>query len=205
MQLDFQGQLRQLSVTHALIFVASCAERMYPNYLAFAQSQQWGNPEVLRNGLDTLWFLASGKVLREEEIQSLIESCQEVVPDSEDFRSLLTSAAQYAVIAVVHGLSCYLEQDGSLAEQVSVAALETVRDYLYQVNSVTIEPHAQNTELEEWIERSPLLRAEQDHQEQDLALLTSMSEDDTKLQDTLHQSSLLGGIRPLDRGFYAVV
>lgn len=205
MRLNFSDQLRQVSVTHALIFVACCAERMYPNYLAFAQNQQWGDPEVLRNGLDTLWLLASGKILREEEVQSLIEGCQGVVPDSEDFQSVLTSAAQYSVVAVVLGLSCYLNQDASLAEQVSVVALETVRDYLYQVTSVTIEPHAQDVELEEWIEKSPLLRAEQDQQEQDLTLLTSTSEDEIQLLDTLHQSSLLGGIRLLDRGFYASI
>lgn len=205
MPINLSDQIRKLPVTRALIFEACCAERMYPNYLAFAQVQQWGNPKALRNGLDTLWLLASGKVVQEEEVQSLIESCQTIVPDSEEFRSLLTSAAQYAVVAVIVGLRCYLEQDTSLAEQVSVAALETIRSYLYQVSSVMVESHVQDIKLIEWIEKSPLFQAEQDQQEQDIALLISASGDETELLATLRQSSLSGGIRPLDRGFYANV
>jgi hypothetical protein len=100
-------QLGRLSPQHRLVFAASCAQVLQPNYGAFDAESGWGQPAILHRALDVAWACAESVPVRNRVLE-LIEQCEEVSPDTDEFQTALASPALDAVIATIESLRCCL-------------------------------------------------------------------------------------------------
>lgn len=98
-------RLAALPSTRRAAFVALCAERLYPHYLAFEREEDWGDPAALRTALDRTWAHVDGDPLTEAEAAPLIAACEAAAPDTEDFGGLLVSPALDAASAAALALT----------------------------------------------------------------------------------------------------
>jgi uncharacterized protein len=86
-----RDKLFNLSPTHRIAFAASCAERLFPNYVAFSRDANWGNPRQLREALDAVWSHLLGNPLTPSAARKLIKQCEPFVPDTEEAQTDLVS------------------------------------------------------------------------------------------------------------------
>lgn len=79
--------LEDLPELHRVAFAAACCERMLPNYNAFCQRVNWGNPAVPRAAINEVWQILQGKPVDAEKVNQLREDCarKDVFPDYLDF------------------------------------------------------------------------------------------------------------------------
>lgn len=103
--------LSNLQIYQQLAFGAACCERMISNYETFVREEAWRDVGPLRGALDALWDACEGQPLAEEAVRDLLARCEECAPDSEEFTSLYTSAAQDAVFAVCSLLDFLLDRN----------------------------------------------------------------------------------------------
>lgn len=216
--------LRELPVKHRVAFAASCCERLFPNYQAFTVMENWGNPKVLRQALDEVWQFLKEDALSKEHIHGLIQACEAVIPDTEDFITIFTGAAGDAAAAILYTLESCLDGSPERLALVGRVAISTLDDYLYTVNdlafgwdllapnewgqltpSMRIElvKHYQQ-ELDKWIQQAPLMRAELAKQQQDLEALKAHTVLDPDFLEQMRHSSSKMGIQPFARGFVKV-
>lgn len=98
-----EKELEGLPPLHRIAFAASCCERLLPNYNAFSRRGNWGDPSMLRTALNEVWQILQGKLVDVIIIHQLIKSCEDAIPDSDDFISpnlIYDVEAQEAGIAV---------------------------------------------------------------------------------------------------------
>ncbi|MCV3217130.1 YjaG family protein [Plectonema radiosum NIES-515] len=108
---SLEQELKQLPPFHRVAFAASICERMLPNYNAFSQMENWGDPSVPRKALDAIWQALQRKSADEIQILQLAEDCvrENVCPDSDDFfDSYYLLEAQEALFAIHAILHAYL-------------------------------------------------------------------------------------------------
>jgi uncharacterized protein YjaG (DUF416 family) len=166
-------RLARLSPVHLAGFAASCSERLLPNYTAFSREEGWGDADTLRKALDQVWKCLEEHSLRNVDWDELIEECDPLLPDTEDFENPHVSAALDAGTAILSTLRCC--KDGN--PQHAVEAATYARDTVYMaVNSDTAETH-------------PLMVRELEKQESDLELLESHPELSTAIVMQLRYTS----------------
>jgi len=73
---------------------------MLPNFQAFARESGWGDVAPIRRALDLVWKCAEGWCPSEAEVKAVLRECERCNPESEDFESLYTGAAQDVVSAI---------------------------------------------------------------------------------------------------------
>ncbi len=197
---ELTASLRTLPLKHRVAFAASCSERLYPNYRAFAVVENWGDPMLLQNALDEVWSFLKGRALPAERIQALSDAMMKVVPRAENFTTLYAGWAENAAAAVIYALECCLEGDLQRAVWCASKPLETLDGYIDDVNNPNYGPHVMTESYEEWIWQSPLMVAELEKQRQDLEQLRAHPELDPEFLDQLRRSSSVLGIQPFRRG-----
>jgi uncharacterized protein YjaG (DUF416 family) len=122
--------LDQLTAMRRVVFGAACCERLLPNYAAFAHEVQWGQPEILRAALDYVWHVIDSGNVDRAEINRLVEECDAVIPDTEDFDTSSVSAALDAGSAVVETLRALLDGDSQRIVDVASFCRDTVHMYI---------------------------------------------------------------------------
>jgi hypothetical protein len=58
---ELRKLLLGLGAQQRLAFGLACSERLYPNYVVFADEQGWGEPKTLRAALDLAWDAVLGQ------------------------------------------------------------------------------------------------------------------------------------------------
>jgi uncharacterized protein YjaG (DUF416 family) len=128
---DIEIALTKLpSHAHRLLFGAGVAERLFPNYRAFTTEVGWGDPALLRQALDAIWHKLEGGRLPLGEIRERQAKVRLVTPDSEAFRSALTSAAIDAASAVHEMLEVCFRDDPRRVTTVATFARDTVHMFV---------------------------------------------------------------------------
>lgn len=90
-------KLDRLSKEAVLVFGLGCAERLFPNYLKFFETNQWGNPSAIRSALDFGWdYLTQPGSLDLENLDSLKQECERAAPEIEMFSELTSPALDAA-------------------------------------------------------------------------------------------------------------
>lgn len=194
--------LRPLYNEYRVAFAASCCERLVPNYNAFCIIENWGNPEVLYGALEKVWVYVEGGSLSKEDIDSLILSCKEIIPDTEDFYSIFTELAVNSVAAIIYTLRSIIETDLDELANVGGLAVESVESYLSAVNDPKIGVHSADKAFDTWLKRAPLLVSELNKQQEDIQFLESWMGERKELIQILRQSSKTRGIQPFARGIF---
>src|SRR5574338_38398 len=164
---NLQQELSTLARSQQLAYSCACCERLLPNYEVFSLQQNWGNSELLRSTLDLLWnsILIDGFEIT--NIKRLITECEAVIPDTEAFDSILTSAALDAGNAIVETLEACINDSLKGAVAVASLARDTVDMYIQAIEDYDYS----DPRFEEKIVRHPLMVLELSRQRQDLQLL----------------------------------
>ena len=85
---DLVARLARLPSKLRVAFAALCAERQLPNYIQFWERSGLGNPNVLKEALESIWEDVRGRPLTRAELETLLERCMALIPSGEGRRIL---------------------------------------------------------------------------------------------------------------------
>ena len=214
-------RVASLPAQNCFAFMASCCERLVPNYVAFCIAENWGDRALIDDALQQIWDHLQGSPLVPENCEELARRLRGTAPDSDDFAYILTAPAQEAVACVIYALQFSFTGNRGLALSAAKAARNTVSQYLFGANVAYIMPDRPewlrllsrqnpNVALQEeqrlskefhaWIIASPLMQAELAKQKEDLDFLTHTPSLNQHALKQLRDSSRRSGLRPLKRG-----
>lgn len=161
--------LSRLSRRHAVAFAGACCERLLPNYKAFSEAEAWGDWSLLRQALDEIWAYVAGGEVPQERIRELLERCDQVIPDTEDFGTIGVSQALDAGVSICEALE--LIQDGDVAHAVTAGsqARDTVDMFIQDRDDMDYKDPL----FEEKILSDPLMVRELHHQKATLLALAA--------------------------------
>lgn len=158
--------LTRLDPWKRVAFMALSCERMVPNYDRFSAGSGFGDPQVLRRGIDAAWsWMESAQV--PDDLKSVRAQVEQQAPNTEDFSSPFTSAALDAANAVASLLDAIDELDSADPVEVASLARDTVDLYVQEIENW--DPNDRN--LEDAIRCHPLMQAELRRQRNDLDYL----------------------------------
>ncbi len=161
-----QQSLARLDAWKRVAFMALSCERMVPNYDRFTADSGFGDPKVLRRGIDAAWScLELARV--PDALKSLRALVEQQAPNTEEFSSPFTSAALDAANAVASLLDAVNEPDGADPIEVASLARDTVDLYVQEIEN--LDPN--DGGLEDAIRCHPLMQAELRRQRDDLDYL----------------------------------
>jgi uncharacterized protein YjaG (DUF416 family) len=144
----------------------------------------------LRRALDVAWEIGKGQQVTAEQVQCLKDSCESIVPESEDFPSVEATAAQEAAFSILVLLEHCLDPDARHAVRISSFSRDTI-DMFVQMRD-RLEPI--DPELELKILRDPLMVREFEKQEEDLVRLERQSVLDETLVEAFRNDATDGGL-----------
>jgi uncharacterized protein YjaG (DUF416 family) len=191
---ELRKQLKSLDSPRRLAFMASCCQRLLPNYFAFQRQEQWGDIRCLQEALETIWLVLSGTLIDSYRIRQLLEACDQATPDTEDFDSILVSSALDACNSVSASLSYILNPEIDRVVEVGRFATDTVDMYVQEVEGMN--PDADD--LEAQILGHPLMQRELRKQRQDLADLSHVTLLDAGILARLREPEGYAGKSNLD-------
>jgi uncharacterized protein YjaG (DUF416 family) len=201
--------LAALPAAHRAAFAASASERLFPNYEAFVAIEGRGNPTELREGLDAAWSALETGQVDEARLRTLMQHALEIGPNSDDFDGIFTGSAQNATAAVYYTLECCVSGDPERATFVGHDAVESIVDYLLGVAATGAswwggrflpDVTAESEYGGRWNRASPLMLAELQAQDEDLAALRAAPTLTPELLREMRARSQKGGIQPFARG-----
>lgn len=163
-------RVENLAPSGRLAFLLSCAERLFPNYVAFSRHHDWGESEVLRQALDLGWKRLAGERVTRGEIEDCLARCERVTPNTEDFDSEFVSAGLDAAICCTLVLELLVNDNPKKIVEAASLARDTVDMHVQELERLDAnDPH-----LEEQIVAHPLMQRELERQRTDLDLLGAM-------------------------------
>ncbi|WP_437631744.1 DUF416 family protein [Sorangium sp. So ce854] len=154
-----------------IAFGLGCCERLYPNYLAFKRETGWGEPDVLRNGLDLAWGVLEGFGPSHDSVNFARQEAQRAEPETEDFDTILVSPALDAAAAVC--LVLKFIEEGGVEKIVEIASLCTDTVDMFVQAQDGLDPN--DPKLEERILIHRLMQRELERQHDDVLALRSFS------------------------------
>ena len=176
-------QLDHLNDVKRLAFGIFLFERALPGFLSFQADSLVTGGGRLRAALARCWHVLETGDDRAEVFVNR-EACEELLPDSEDYSSLFTSAAIDAV-NIGCNLLTYLDESGVAYLVEAAEARRDTADLLIQLTE-KLEPN--DAELEDKIIRHPLMQEELKAQHDDIELLkVTADERDVVLAATLRR------------------
>ncbi|HEL2958969.1 TPA: DUF416 family protein [Stenotrophomonas maltophilia] len=158
-----------LSNWQRLAFMASCCERMIPNYRIFSAQTSFGDVNTLRYTLDSVWLEIRG-VAGGRNLARLSKDCEAQAPDPSDFSSIYASSALDAATAISITASAAATQAEVTAVMDVVELARDSVDLFVQIVD-DLDPNAPGFENE--ILRSLLMQTELKRQRRALEILRS--------------------------------
>lgn len=156
-----------------LAFMASCCERMIPNYREFNRQTRFGDVDVLRNALDAVWRSVAGDA-DVAGLQGLALSCEAQAPEPSNYDSTYSSAALDAATAIsMAAAAATASPDSHVALGVAELGRDTVDIYIQL--SEEVDPNAEGFEFS--ILSNPLMQAELGRQYRALDCLSEVDND----------------------------
>lgn len=187
-QLDFDepglvARLAKLPSELRVAFAALCAERQLPNYIQFSERSGWGNPNVLKDALESIWQDIQGQSHSKAEFETLLEQCMTLIP-TEDTEGD-TANAEDAAASVAYTIRSRLADDPQEAAWAAQCAYNALWHLLMsQIESTSIEP-----EHVRFVRSHSLVQAELRRQQADLQELQLVS------AETSLPGSVISGLR----------
>jgi uncharacterized protein YjaG (DUF416 family) len=122
-----ESAVPHLSRGPQIAFAASNAERLFPLYAAFAKDERRdAGSTLMREGLDVVWDYAVGASLSSDALRDMTSRMDELIPHTEDCRTLLCYAASSAGAAVATALECCAESDSKAVAATGVLVIDVL-------------------------------------------------------------------------------
>jgi uncharacterized protein YjaG (DUF416 family) len=130
---EIEQSIKKLTDKGKILFAILTCEKLYPNYVVFSGKQNWGNPEVLKEGISLIYqVIIKDDLFNEHEIKDIINSLNLVTPDTEDFESILVSFALDACTSLFSTLHYMINKDPEYILDVATYARDTVDMYIQE-------------------------------------------------------------------------
>jgi uncharacterized protein YjaG (DUF416 family) len=161
---DLIARLARLPSKLRVAFAALCAERQLPNYIQFSERSGWGNPNILKEALESIWQDVQGQPLTNAELQTILERCEPFIPTGEEDTKEEAAYAEDAATSIAYAIEARLTDDPQRAAWAARRAYEAVDHFIVsQIDSMTL-----TREDEQFILSHPLVQAEFRRQQADL-------------------------------------
>jgi uncharacterized protein YjaG (DUF416 family) len=172
-------RLARVSPRARVAFAAACAERLFPTYRQYVARAGVNDDGALRRMLDAAWDAAAGMPHAQgAELADLIETCMDLIPNSEGgppFREL--PVAEDCGAAVAYSLRCLENEDAREAAWAARCAYEAMDHVVVRRTGIDVNAHR----AEGRILANPLIQTELGFQEEDLAWLESNRTEESKV------------------------
>lgn len=192
--------LAKLPLYHRIAFAASCCERLVSNYDAFALATKTGNTEIIHSALETIWAFIAEKNISVFKLNQLVEECEKLVPDSEEFGTVYVGAATNAIIAIIRTLESCRDSKTEGIVNIAQLLLDAIDEYLHIVNVPSVGYAQLSDDFDMWLQQAPLFTSELQKQQKDLIYLESQEKLTSDEINKLRLSSSNIGINPIKRG-----
>jgi uncharacterized protein YjaG (DUF416 family) len=143
----------KLNQNEKVVLCLFCCVRLFPLYKKFSEFEDWGSPSIL---LDTQ--NAAKRWLRSEKVEvcTLKKCLSEVVPDMDDFGSMLSSFALNAGLAHLHLLEQMDTNNIEPAFYALLSCYDTIDFYVQEL----LDPDCKGRVSEVEIERHSIMVSE---------------------------------------------
>jgi uncharacterized protein YjaG (DUF416 family) len=169
---EIKSSLSTISSKGHVLFAVLICERLYPNYVAFQKTFNWGNHEVLQEAIALLrQYLIKEDLFEESEIEEIIERVDTITPHTEKFPGIITSFALDACTSVYSTLSYLLDKNVDNIADVASYARDTVDMYIQEIEDLK----ANDPKLEEKIAGNEFMILERRAQRELLKKLSVMN------------------------------
>lgn len=168
---ELRNRINVLGEAHCSLVAALICDKLYPNYLLFTETDNWGNPSLFRAGIELLFEAAATGNRPISAAQKLDNELDSAFPDLDDFTSSQASYAFDASSALASALQFLITGEKEHVVNCSIAAFDTVDMFVQMLYE--IEPNVPN--LEALIDRDPYMQKEVERQQQVLHLLCTTS------------------------------
>jgi uncharacterized protein YjaG (DUF416 family) len=166
---ELAKRLARTSPWACVAFAAACAERLFPTYSKYIARAGSDDNDALRRMLDTAWAAAAGMPHpRGAELADLIETCMDLIPNSEEGppAAELPVAEDFGA-AVAYSLRCLESEDPQEAAWAARCAYEAMDNVILQRTHIDLNVSG----AEERILANQLIQTELGYQEEDLRTL----------------------------------
>ena len=143
------------------VFVAILAENMLLCYEFFYHSENWGNPDVLKEAVDLLRrgvFSVSGDLKQDAMLSR--KKLYDVAPDLDDFEGGSASYGLDSCVVIDEALSFIDEQSGINIERIVNAVFDTLDMYIQEKENL----NNQDPDLKNKIDNDPFMVREIERQ-----------------------------------------
>ncbi|MBE9040891.1 DUF416 family protein [Oscillatoriales cyanobacterium LEGE 11467] len=151
-------ELKILSKLHIVAFAASCCEQLFPFYKTFSKMENWGDPQIPRKALDTIWSIAKGESVDLDEVWLLSDRCcsRGICPSDDDRNSHYESSslfieAEHLIYSICIILDSYTEITAYDAISISNYVERTLEYYINDFDA-SFQKKCQGYTLKEQIE-----------------------------------------------------
>lgn len=147
------ASLKKLGYEKQKAFAYLTCERLYPNYVFFSKKFSFGNPKVLRNGIDLmLEVIITNYSFTAESVS--ISDIEENTPAPEGYETVLASSALDACCVVIEAINFFNTPDFSKIEDISTIAIDSVDMYIQEIYNLDFNKDA---EFQRKIDTHPLM------------------------------------------------
>lgn len=151
---ELRINLLRLDSDRMLVFGLLCAERMFPNYIAFQNESGWGDVSKVRDALVILLRAVSGQKPSFDDVVMAAEACELQAPSSDDFDSIFVTAAQDFCFSICCLMDFLNSPDVSKIVKVATYSTDSIDLYVQEAEKMRPDdPH-----LEEKILLHPLMQ-----------------------------------------------
>jgi uncharacterized protein YjaG (DUF416 family) len=147
-----------------MAFAALCAERQLPNHIRFSERSGLGNPNVLKEALESIWQDVQGQPLGKAQLETILERCMALIPSGAEDTEEETAYAENAAASVAYTIRARLTDDPQDAAWAARCAYTAVDHFLMsQIDSLIV-----TREHQRFVLSHPLVQAELQRQHADL-------------------------------------
>lgn len=160
-------QISHLPRRGKVAFAASCAQRLFPQYLRYLEVAEGPVTEAYAQALETAWQIAASDLVDAASVKALVDRCMAALPTEDDAEATGVPYAEDAAAAVLYALRTALTDKA----QEAVWAANRVYDALdhHVINALGIDINLAGSE--EKVLGHGLIQAELARQFHDLQAL----------------------------------
>jgi len=135
---SFKSQVNTMSHEKGLELAIIICKELFPDYQKFSETHNWGDPELLLEGIK-LCEVSRTRVLNKSDIDTLVNSLEKAIPDTEDFGDYDGSYALNAGAAVLSSLLYIIDKSPKYLLDIGTLYIDTIDFRLHETNVVQNE------------------------------------------------------------------